>query len=630
MSTNTVTDNNSRVVDNTLHKNSTEILICLQHFLFAINTLSIDDLSFQTDSDHCVKREKEGLSGFFPEKAEGESLTFDGILNAFPIVTFSRHTALSHVRLKGEMTGEISIQIHHVDETGDRVIYEEPFEKRIGPWESPRIPIERQKEQENQEGRIYLSCRVRGKFSVRGLGWWTESDSSNDPTFLVCVTTYQGNEFVREMIGDICAYEPLKKLAMSLLIVDNGQTLRREQLPPDSRLSLLPQPNLGSTGGVMRGLHHAHSTGVEYLITIADDGLILSPEILYRLMILQSLVKEPLSIGAMMLYLDRPTVVLEQGARVSIKTYGPMNCINTQVDLLRPESFKHLYREQSCDYTGSWLMSDPVTVLHYLPAFFLYLDDVLQGLLLKQDGIRTIVPPHLFIWQTFGNDFKSFKGYTWFRNDLAMRLGAGLSAQRLSVILCFFRRLYRSLTNFDYDRAELLLISFEDVLRPSGWAENPISGTDRIRLIRKNDPVLLDLSSRLSTTYAPAKQRKRSRLISGTQRVFSILTIAGYLNPLTKSVASDGGVVFRYHGDNDFWQWTGYRQIAVIDSDKRGYLCERSWKRMTKILARTLSASIRWIFSIGCLRKEYRKPSIVYQKMWADTFETVDREIKHT
>lgn len=379
----------------------------------------------------------------------------------------------------------------------------------------------------------------------------------------------------------------------------------------------------------MRGLHHAHSTGVDYLVTIADDGLILPPEILYRLMILQSLVKEPLSIGAMMLYLDRPTVVLEQGARVSIETHDPMHSINTQVDLLQPESFKHLYREQSCDYTGSWLMSDPVTVLHYLPAFFLYLDDVLQGLLLKQDGIRTIVPPHLFIWQTFGNDFKSFKGYAWFRNELAMRLGGGLSVQRLSTIFWFFRRIRRSLTNYDYDRALLLLISFEDVLRPSGWAEDPISGADRIRQIRKSDPVLLDFSSRLSTIYAPAKQRKRSRLVSGTQRVFSFLTIAGYLNPLARSVASDGGLVFRYQGDNDVWQWAGYRQVAVIDADKRGYLCERSWKRMTNILARTISASIRWFFSTGRLRKEYRKPSAAYQKMWAETFETVDREIKH-
>ncbi|MHB8543821.1 MAG: glycosyltransferase [Leptospirales bacterium] len=606
-----------------------ESVICLQNFLFSINTLSIDGLSFQTDPDHSIELEEDGLSGFFPDHTEGKILAFDGVVNAFPVGTFARHTSLSHVRLQGEMTGEISIQIRHVDETGNRILYEEPFEKRSGPWESPRIPIERQKEVEGQEGRYYLSCRIRGTFTVRDLGWWSISEHTCSPTFLVCVTTYQGNEFVRGMIGEICSYEPLKKLAMSLLVVDNGQTLRREQLPPDSRLSLLPQPNLGSTGGVMRGLHHARSTGADYLVTIADDGLILPPEILYRLMILQSLVKEPLSIGSMMLYLDRPTVVLEQGARVSEKTHDPMHSINTQADLLQPESFKHLYLEESCDYTGSWLMSDPVPVLHYLPAFFLYLDDVLQGLLLKQDGIRTIVPPHLFIWQTFGNDFKSFKGYTWFRNELAMRLGSGLSVQRLSTILWFFSRIRRSLTNYDYDRAQLLLISFEDVLRPSGWAQDPISGAERIQKIRKYDPTLLDFSSRLSTVYAPAKQRKRSRLISGAQRVFSFFTIAGYLNPFTKQVASDGGFVFRYQGDNDVWQWAGYRQVAVIDSDKRGYLCQRSWKRMTNILARTISASIRWFLSTGRLRKEYRKPSATYQKIWTETFETIDRAIKN-
>lgn len=618
---NTVTDNNASGFKKSPHNNPVEnlICVCLQHFLFAINTLSIDNLIFQTGSHHSVKIEDNRIFGHFPGKPEGEILSFDGIVNAFPVGTFTRHTDVSNIYLQGEMEGEISIQIHHVDKSGDSVLYEEPFRKRSGLWKSPRIPLE------DQEGRYYLSCCVRGIFSVRHLGWWATRDQSTMPSFLVCFTRYQGKEFFREMIRDFCAYIPLKNLNISVFVVDNSETLRRDQLPDDHRISFVSQPNLGATGGVMRGLWKARNTGTDYLVTIADDDMILHPEIIYRLVTLQSLVNEPLAIGAMMLYLGCPTTLHEQGAVVPKKPFAEMHAIGKATDLVINSSIEILYQEQPCDYTAWWLMSAPALVLPFIPAFFIYFGDITHGLLLRQDRIRTIVPPHLFIWQTLGFDSKSYRLYDSIRNELAMRLVSGLDLRRGSTILWFLRKIRRSLANYDYNRALLLIRAFEDILLPSAWAKEPLSGAERIQEIRKYDLPVLDFSSRLSTIYAPVKERKRPRLVSGAQRLFSFLTIAGYLNLFPKSVASDGGFVFRYQGDNDAWQWAGYRQVAVIDSNRRGYLCERSWRRLMEILLRTISASIRWLWSVEGLRKEYQRPSSEYEKMWSETFEKIDR-----
>ncbi|MHB1605937.1 MAG: hypothetical protein ACYCTV_06030 [Leptospirales bacterium] len=596
-------------------------LVCLQNFLFSINSLAIDDLIFKTDCKQLMEKDKEGVTGYFPLNGENR-IVFDGVINAFPVGTFSRHTGISHIRLRGKMDGEIAIQIHYIDDNGERILHEEPLAKRTGVWESPPIPIK------GLEGRVYLSCRVKGKISLRHLGWSTTS-SSPDPSFLVNITTYQSNR-VQSMVHEICSYYPLKTMRMSLLIVDNGQNIHAEELPTDPRLSLISQQNMGASGGVMRGLWKARTTDTDYLVIIADDGMVLHPEVLYRLMRLQSFAIRPLSIGAMMFYLDQPTILHEQGAVIPQKPFEPMQS-NGHLLELSHQSIGSLYKETPCDYAGWWLMAAPVAKIPFIPAFFLYLEDILQGILLKKDGVQTIIPPHLFIWQTFGFDYKircSFRAYSWFRNELAMRLSSGLPIYTISTILWFFKRIRRGLTNYDYAQSSLLLSAFEDVIYPSRWAHHPLASAELIQKIRINIPQELDFSSRLSKQYSPVKTRKRPRLLSMSQRIFSFLTIAGYLNPVSKSVADDGGYVFRYQGDNDCWQWAGYRQLAVVDENNKGYLCERSWSQMIRILLRTISASFHFFWSIPRLRNLYQRPSLEYEAMWEKTFRQDDQK-KH-
>lgn len=596
--------------------------VCLQHFLYTIDTLEIDGLILQTTSKAPVTLTIEGVSGSLSESEGGELLSFDGIVNAFPVGTFSRHTGIQSISLQGELEGNIAIQIRHVDEDGEHILYEEPFSHRNGHWESPPLPIG------GKEGRYYLSCRVRGAFSFSHLGWWVVDESLPEPSFMVCITTYQSTK-VLGMLRNLCNYQPLKKLRISLVVVDNGQTLTSKDLPKDGRLSLISQPNLGATGGCMRGLWRARNTNSDYFVIIADDDMTLHPEILYRLVVLQSLVNRPLAIGTMMLYQNHPTVLHEQGAQVPLKTYDTMHCINYRLDLLRPDSLNALFRESSCDYAGWWIMSAPSKELPFLPAFFLYFDDILQGVLMGQKGVQTIIPPHLFIWQDFGfsgllsgSKRRFFYSY---RNDLGMRLASGLPVNLKLTVLPFLKKILRSLANFDYEKAEVILESFEDVMTPSLWALDPLSGAEKIQGISKSETPIRDFTGLLSTQYAPAKARKRSRYISIPQRLLAVLTVAGYLNPFAKLVAPDGGFVFCYFGDYDFWQWTGYKQLAMINSEKKGYLCQRSWKKMAGILLRSLKVSLLFLASHHHLQKRYQQPSEQYEEIWKKTFEAVDK-----
>ena len=593
-------------------------MICLQHFLFTMKAPGTDDLWIQGDAIHVLTRNDQDITAQFPEGNKEGSISFDGIGNAFPVETFARHTTVSHVCLKGDMEGDIALQVLHVSFDQTKVLHEEPFRMRQGPWESPLFPIG------SGEGRFVLSCQGRGKVRFDNLGWWAEASPSREISFLASLTIYHWGEPFLKTIRDLLAYPPLKSWNLSFLIVDNSQTFSLDLLPEDPRLTLQYQPNLGATGGVMRGLCHAMATRADYLVAIAEEEMLLHPEIFYRMLVLQSLSETPMAVGSMMIQFSPPNILGEQGSMVPIDSDGSMRHRNTGINLNHQNHLRSLYREQPINYLGWWLMSAPVSNIPFLPAFFLHYDDIMQGLLIKKTGIPMIVPPHLFIWQDLGSNLNSYRAYVTNRNKVAMLLILDFPVSRFKMVRSLLSKILESLLNFDYDLAELHLFTLREATLSASWTLDPLGGAERVQKIRKDATSRIDLSNSLSHCYLPAKVLKRSRGTTIFQILFTYLTLAGYLNPFARSLAPDGGVVYRDEGDYAAWQRCGYRKIAVIDSKKKGYICQRSWHRMLNILWKTFTTLIRFFWSFKKIRKEYQEASINYEKIWQKTFKLID------
>lgn len=122
------------------------VCICLQHFLFDLNSMAVNPLIYQTSSQDSLKQENDKLFGNFSQEQEGGVLSFDGIVNAFPVGTFSQYTNIPTISLTGEMIGEIAIQIIHADDNGDEaILYEESFLERNGLWKSPPMTVPEKK-----------------------------------------------------------------------------------------------------------------------------------------------------------------------------------------------------------------------------------------------------------------------------------------------------------------------------------------------------------------------------------------------------------------------------------------------------------------------------------------------------
>lgn len=597
-------------------------MICLQHFLFDSEQLPVKTMWIEAD-EGCVPT-PEGMTGTFPMQPPGK-VTFDGIGNAFPIEPFAYNTSVSEVKLTGEFDGEISIEIWHAWRNGKTVIYEEGFQKRKGRWESQWIPLS------PGEGRFFLSIHARGKFSIQHLQWEGNVPSLKvEPHFLVSVTTYKREEFLIQLIHSLCNDVSLKSLNISFLIVDNGETIERKQLPEDPRLTLFSQANLGGTGGAMRGLRFARSIKAAYMI-ISDDDIVMPPETLYRMLILQTLSNRPLAVGALMLTLDDPFTVVEQGGLIPNTPLSGTTMIHNGRQINNLLTLHDLYEKKNCDYSGWWLLSANVTSLNFLPPFFLHWDDVLQGLLLKKQGTSVVVPASIFLWHVNlrPKNIPVWKRYVGLRNGLSTHF---INSNRLSpfqITRAFFQSIHRFLISFDYELAEYYLLAFRDASCGSKWTHHPLEESDRVRALMKAGPIRTDLSGRLSLSYSASLDRK-SLWSDRLRKITYYLSIAGYLFPFSRKTAPNGGLAFRTDGNYDAWNWTGYQQIAVVDTEGRGYICQRSWRKAGSLLMNTLLLSIRFLLTHKSVSNAYRKSTSLWEENWNAAFAKIEGgKVKH-
>ena len=601
-----------------IHKNRTQMEIPLQHFMYEYSPIGMTCQWGRASSP--VKRTGQTISGFFQESQNYPSLSFDGISNAFPVEYFNHHTIIKRIRFRIQLTAEyVHLKIIHAPSQGPfKVIIDQTLSGFSGLWETEWLEIV------GMEGRLYLELDVQGSIEINKAAWVGEIPESRNPSFLLSITAFKKNEYILPLLDSLCHYSHLRSLDLKILVVDNGGTLHPEILPKDKRIFFIQQENLGCTSGFMRALSEARSLQSDYLI-IADDDIALPPEILYRMMIFQYFSNKPLSVGASMLTYQKPEVLWEKGAMVPDTGMNKLRPLHKRKNLNDSFIYPDLYRDDCPDYTALWLMSAPTDRISFLPAFFIYYEDILQGLYLGKKGVRVVVPPHIFLWHATLEKRGSFwKRYLWLRNDLVTRYLNPEKIRPMQIVLSFIKIMSDLVLSYDYQLADIHLQAFRETISDASWTTNPLGEQKKVERLMQKSPDLNDLSSYLPDDFQKEKGIKAPLLIRILKRAGYVLTLGNYINPLSRSLRTDGKMPFRFHGDYEAWGWFGYHTLAVIDKTGTGYVCKRSMKNAVSIMIDTFVLSIRFLVSCRHMISRYQSLSGQYEKSWIETFKTID------
>ena len=293
--------------------------LCLQHFLYDYSQIPLN--THWGSSSSPIMRKESGISGGISGEQKVIRIAFDGLANIFPSGYFQRYTRLTHFQLRTHVVAEkAQISLIHTPPKGSpRILAQENVSHWSGEWVSDRILIA------ELEGRVHLEMKAEGAFDIADTAWFGFPGLINTPSFLISVTAFGRDAYVQSLLESVCLYSPLKSFDLRFLVVDNAGTLSPEKLPSDPRMFFIRQENLGCTSGVMRALMEARRMKTDFMI-IADDDIVLPPEMLYRMLVFQSLANQPVAVGAGMMTLRETDLLWEKGSRV----------LNTGLNALQP------------------------------------------------------------------------------------------------------------------------------------------------------------------------------------------------------------------------------------------------------------------------------------------------------
>ena len=239
------------------------------------------------------------------------------------------------------------------------------------------------------------------------------------PDIALITCTYKREEYIKRNARYIIENTRRNNLPFTLIVVDNGKTLRREKLP--NEVVLIQNDNTGGSGGFSKGMQQASVMKRFTHFVNMDDDISLDIASLQKLYILLYFVKPEyadLSVSGAMLYLDKPYTQFEAGGKFDTDNgrqigYGYLTDLSEKDNIAENEALRDI------NYGGWWFMCMPIKYIDQgnLPLpFFIKYDDVEYALRCR---LRIITLNGICVWhEKFENKFNSSAVYYNTRNYL--------------------------------------------------------------------------------------------------------------------------------------------------------------------------------------------------------------------
>ncbi len=406
---------------------------------------------------------------------QGGIISSNSYFNSFYESFYAKYTDLSFIYYLLKLEGSFQVSVYrelYGQNNRELVSVENFYNCQSSDFVKIQLPRLLQNE---TAGRIYfeLMCLSTNGLFEEGL-IVTDQNKSREVALGIISCTFKKEVHIKNTVNTILQDDLLRKKDFKIFVVDNGRTLDEYELK-DPKIQLVPNRNLGGSGGFTRGLLEALEEDAYSHFLFMDDDIELDSECIYRLFSLYEYAKFDFAVAGSMLDLYQKHVLYEAGAlygkhpdRAGFTPFA-VSPLKHNINLQHSTSLNSLLLEEDIDYGGFWFFSFSKEILKeagLLLPLFIKVDDMEFGLrITNKCGNKIVAFPSIAVWhEPFYAKYPIWDKYYQTRNSLITHaIYGGLGY--VDAIKSTTDRLMFRLLIFDYKTAEMIIKAFEDYVK---------------------------------------------------------------------------------------------------------------------------------------------------------------------
>ena len=532
--------------------------------------------------------------------------------NAFSAVKWQSYTNVDHLSMYLDFAGEARAEVIHICEAGKRVLTS--WKVKADQRATLELPLGTYPD----TGIIGLCIHAERECVLYGGGYLTDAPETQPVRLGIGITTFRREEAVKASVarlGKAIAAHSLYHDLIDITVVDNGQTLAPEDVPA---AHLIPNKNLGGTGGFMRSLIHYQEGETYTHCLFMDDDASCEAGSLFRSMSFMRHAKDTsTAISGAMLSENVQFIQWENGAWFD-KCCHPMHC---NYDLRDSNVLVLNEREDAPQptYGAWWFFMFPVNrVEMYSFPFFVRGDDIEFSYTNKFKIIRM---NGIAVWQ---EDFKIKESPMTLYLDVRSHVLHHLvlehidhgPVQILKMVWAFFHRFNWA---YQYDTANAIAMSFSDMLGgPKYWQDNMDTGKIRAKIKEK---YTVEALHPLRENYRDIPEALENVRLPFCTKFIRRVSLNGHLLP--------GCMVRKGINRLNKYQIPFINRVFLRDEvlvcneiNKTEYVLKSNTGYFLKNVYLLTLSSLRFLRNYNSLKHEYRTflAGLKQDNFWRDTF----------
>ncbi|BDA72720.1 glycosyl transferase family 2 [Calothrix sp. PCC 7716] len=404
-------------------------------------------------------------------------------------------------------------------------------------------------------GRIYLeiTCLSQQGTIIEGL-IATQQEKQRDVSLAIISCTFKKEAYIKRTVDLITKDNLLKNKDFKIFVIDNGKTLNDNDFN-DSKVKLVPNRNVGGSGGFTKGLIEALQEGAYTHFLFMDDDIEIDSEVIYKLFSLYEHGKQDFAISGSMLDLQKKHMLYEAGALYN--KFGDeegniedrelnITSIKRNIDLRNASALNSITLEEEVDYGAFWFFAFSKEVVKNigLPLpFFIKMDDVEFGLRVKKYLNSAIVAfPSIAVWhEPFYAKNTGWDDYYSQRNIMITSAIHG-SLKYWTVLKSISAGLIYHLLLFNYNAAQIYAKAFEDFLAGPNFIKNTDSEALHSQICSYSKS---HKTQTLVTQPVELNENYQITKVGKFRKFLTLITLNGHLLP--KFAIRDESAFIYYH-----------------------------------------------------------------------------------